>query len=400
MASFKHVENGKVQITVTHGKGFDGKPKRYYRTVDYTTEKQLNSDAALFLADVINGNVSVSCGCTVDTLFNDFITNHREEIGMKTSTAERYIRIYDNQIKPYLGSRTIKGISKTDLRSWVRFLLTDYKNKRTQKPLSQKTVKNSLALMSAMYTYAIYDLEIVDKNPCLKIRVPKPITASRPETHYYNESDVALLILHLMEELENPKSITHATLIMLILFTGMRTGEVMGLKWSDIDLITNTLNIERERIYVSSLGVIEDTPKSESSRRKISFPATITDMLKALKAHQDDCRAKMGDEYTNTDYVAISLTGKPLHPRSTYKWFQHFTERYGMKSVTVHDLRHTHVALLSSIGVKIIDVSKRLGHSNTRVTQEVYEYLFTDIGDDISVKLDAFISQSQANLTE
>lgn len=398
MAHFRHRDNGRVQIIITHGKRFDGKPQRYTKEVDYVSKKQLEIEASLFLADIINDSVTAPTGCTINTLFDDFMSNHKDEIGMKTSTAERYVRIYENQIKPFLGQRSIKDISKTDLRNWVRYLSSEYRNKRTGKPIAQKTVKNALALLSAMYTYAVYDLEIIDKNPCLKIRVPKANVASRPEAHHYNESDVALLIMHLMDELKHPKSITHATLVMLILFTGMRTGEVMGLKWSDINFETNTLKIERERIYVSAMGIIEDTPKTESSRRTISFPVTIMDMLKALKAHQNDCRTKMGDEYTDTDYVAISLTGKPLHPRGTYKWFRNFIERYNMKPVTIHDLRHTHVAMLSSIGVKIIDVSKRLGHSNTRVTQEVYEYLYKDIDNDISQKLNQLIDTIQQNI--
>lgn len=399
MASYKHMENGKVQITVTHGKNFDGKPKRYYRTVEYSTNKQLEIEAAVFLADVINGNAAASCGCTIDTLFKDFIKNHREDIAMKTSTAERYLRIYENQIKPYLGNRTIKNISKTDLRNWVRFLSTEYKNKRTQKPLAQKTVKNSLALLSAMYTYAVYDLEIIATNPCTKIRVPKSNVISRAEKSYYTEAEVAVMIMKLSEAIDNPRNTTHATLIMLILMTGMRTGEVMGLKWSDVDLLSNTLKIERERIYVGG-KIIEDTPKTESSLRTITFPSTVGDMLKRLKTYQDDCRIKFGSSYTNSDFVAISTAGNPMHPRGTYKWFKGFLARNGLKDTTVHDLRHTHAAMLSSIGVKIIDVSKRLGHSNTRVTQEVYEYLFKDIGDDISIKLDEFINQSQRDLTE
>ena len=90
-------------------------------------------------------------------------------------------------------------------------------------------------------------------------------------------------------------------------------------------------------------------------------------------------------------YVAVLENGKPQNPRSTYTWFKRFQERHGFRSCSVHDLRHTYAAMLSRLGVKIIDVSRRLGHSNTRITQKVYEYLFQSVDDRISDELDHYI---------
>ena len=198
------------------------------------------------------------------------------------------------------------------------------------------------------------------------------------------------LLLLLLDKSKDRRSITHATMIFLILFTGMRTGEIMGLRWEDVDLKQNKLYIHEERIYVSNVGVITDTPKTDRSNREISFPAFIGDMLKELKSHQEDCREKLGEKYSYTGFVAVIDEGTPQHPRNTYKWFKRFLKTNNLKETTVHDLRHTHVAILSRLGVKIIDASSRLGHSNTRITQETYEYLFNDIDDDISKELDDY----------
>lgn len=392
MASYKYRDNGKVQITITHGKRFDGNPKRFYKEVDYTTKKQLEVDAAIFLSDIIKGKVAAGTDSTISALYNDFITNHVSDASLKQTTTSRYELIYENQIKPFFANRKISVITRADIRQWVKHLLSEG-NIRNRSPLKPKTVKNTLSLLSAMFNYAIYDLEIIDKNPCTRIKVANSTEKAIKER--YTEAEFAELIGLLMEEKEVSRSKMQATLILLILFTGLRTGEVMGIKWEDIDFNNNTIDINKERVYISNLGVITDTPKTDSSIRTVSVPQFIMDMLTDLKAFQADIELKMSDEYTDSGYVAITANGSPQHPRNTYKWFRNWLQKNGLKGSTVHDLRHTHAAMLSSIGVKIIDVSKRLGHSNTRVTQEVYEYLFKNVDNEIANDLDNYYEKIQ-----
>lgn len=396
MASYKFRDNGKVQITITHGKKFDGTPRRFYKEVPYTTDRQLEVDAALFLADVVNGKASISCSSTIDTLFQSFIEVHGEDSDLKGSTCGRYKQLYKNQISKYFATRQLNKITRTDVREWIKHLLKQG-NVKTGGPLKPKTVKNALSLLSSMYNYAIYDLELIDKNPCIRIRVPKSDIKPKSDKDFYNEKELLELFRLLLEKLNDPRSITHATMIFLILFTGMRTGEVMGLRWEDVDFEKNKLSIYEERIYVTNMGVLTDSPKTQHSIREISFPAFIGEMLKALKAHQEDCQNKLLDAYEYTGFVAVVDTGQPQHPRNTYKWFKRFLKMNGLKDTTVHDLRHTHAAILSRLGVKIIDTSKRLGHSNTRITQEIYEYLFKDMDDDISNELDVYYDSIMKN---
>ena len=113
-------------------------------------------------------------------------------------------------------------------------------------------------------------------------------------------------------------------------------------------------------------------------------------LLRDLKDFQGDLMVKMGSEYHDSGYVAVTVNGSPQNPRNLYKWFIRFQQRYGLKKATVHDLRHTHAAMLSDMGTKMIDISKRLGHANTRITQEIYEYLFNDIDDQISNELNNY----------
>jgi integrase len=185
----------------------------------------------------------------------------------------------------------------------------------------------------------------------------------------------------------------HGTILLLILFTGIRTSEAMGLQWRDIDFDRQILRIERDRIFVQGKGTVLDSTKTMSSERTIALPAFLTGLLRELRQAQDRNRAVLGRDYTPSGYVCATETGAPQFERNTYYWFVRLRKRHGLRHCTVHDLRHTHAAMLSGLEVKIIDVSKRLGHSNTRVTQEVYEYLFKDVDREVSDKLDDYFQK-------
>lgn len=145
----------------------------------------------------------------------------------------------------------------------------------------------------------------------------------------------------MLKEKETNTGKSHATAILLILFTGLRIGETMGLRWEDIDFSDGTINIERIRLMVPNDGVIEDTPKTEGSVRMITVPDFVMEMLKDLQVYQRNNKIILGDEYTDSGYVFTVAEGTPHHPHNTYHWFKRFLKRYGLRDTTLHDLRHT-----------------------------------------------------------
>ena len=410
MAGHKYLPNGKIQIVITHGSDLRGKPKRYYKTIDHCSKKQLEIEDALFLAEVMNRSTTAGSSTTVTMLWNDFLANHCRDL--KISTVGRYKTLYSNQIKPYFADRKIKSISRVDIRDWVSDLLDTDHPQFGDRTLSPRTVKNALGLLRQLFNYAIDELELIEKNPCQRIKVRQKsiaaddsriinINGPRHKTAHkklYTEAECLDLIRILMKDrMKDYSGMRNGTLLLLILFTGLRTSEVMGLKWSDIDLNKNILRVERERIFVPNEGIFMDSVKSTSSERVISMPVFLTDLLCELKQEQEKHKKLMGNDYLSSGYVAVMENGRPQSPRSTYTWFKRFQDRHGFRSCSIHDLRHTHAAMLSRLGVEIIDVSQRLGHANTRITQEVYEYLFQNIDDKISVQLDEYFHK-KANL--
>jgi integrase len=368
MAYVKKRKSGKVQITVTDGKKYDGSPKRFYRTVDYRGKRQLERDVADFENEIRAGEKPQGSVETVDQIYKMFMIDGVR----KASTVYRYDNLMRNQISPAFGSRKITTITRAEIKQWAHDLL---------KELSPKSTRHAVSLLSSIFKYAEYELELIDKNPCEHIRLPKPAK----KDNLYTEAET----IRLMDCLSKEENLQHVTVIYMLLFTGMRIGEVYGLKWEDINWEWKSATIKRERIGVGGKD-ITDTPKTETSLRTISVPPFVLDMLRDLKSTCERNKEIAGSDYHDSGFVIQNAYGEPARTRGTYDWFKRFLRRHGLRDITLHDLRHTHAAMLSRMGVDIIDVSHRLGHANTRITQETYEYLFRSVDTDIADKLENF----------
>lgn len=189
------------------------------------------------------------------------------------------------------------------------------------------------------------------------------------ETAALDENGVA----QLMDCLNN-EPIKYRAAVMLILYTGLRRGELCGLNWSDVDMTNGIVNVDKELLYTPSRGLYEDTPKTKQSNRAVSIPA---DMIKLLKEHEREQaaeRLRMGDLWKDSGKLFTSNNGEPLRPDSFTSWFKKFIRRNHLPDIHVHSLRHTSSTLLIANGVNIATVSSRLGHANKTTTLNIYTH--------------------------
>lgn len=170
------------------------------------------------------------------------------------------------------------------------------------------------------------------------------------------------------------EDIQNRTIIKLLLFSGMRRGELCGLCWSDIDLDNAVIQISRSSLYIPGKGVFTDETKNESSVRAIKIPADAVQMLRAFRSWQNEQRLKCGDQWKDCGRVFTAWDGSPIHPDSITGWFTRFVKRYDLPPVTVHSLRHTNASLLIAAGTNIRTVSARLGNSTTSTTSNIYAH--------------------------
>lgn len=174
----------------------------------------------------------------------------------------------------------------------------------------------------------------------------------------------------------------------LLANTGMRRGEVLGLRWSDLDLDAGTLRITRTLITTDvqrkgSPGMAWGTPKTAKGRRSVALdPATATATATAVRMHrkrQREERLALGGDYQDQDLVVCEADGTPIHPKTISYQFAKAARAAQLPPIRLHDLRHTHATLALKAGVHPRIVQERLGHANVSITLDTYSHVDLDM---------------------
>ena len=221
--------------------------------------------------------------------------------------------------------------------------------------LSQSTISKYHRLISSILEKAV-KWQIIMYNPCRRVEAPK---MQKKETHYLDDVQAAELIKCLDDE-----PLRYKAMVLTLLYSGMRRGELCGLEWSDIDFKSGLININKSSLYTSGRGVYDDTTKNESSKRVIKIPPLVLNVLKQHKKEQTLERLKLGDAWEGTNKVFTQWNGKAIHPDTVSGWFSKFLKRHSLPHISVHGLRHPYVKLKLKIlsayfcrtfGAKVLD---------------------------------------------
>lgn len=169
------------------------------------------------------------------------------------------------------------------------------------------------------------------------------------------------------------KDLPLGSLFMLMLMTGVRRGEALGLRWEDVDFKAGVISIRQQLQRIDGQLKATDV-KTEKSRRSINLPKSMVEELKVLKSNQG--KARLGSElWQDTGYVFTTSIGSPFDPRNVAERFQTACTRAGIGKWHPHELRHTAASLMLAEGVPLQVVSSILGHASIRITSDVYGHV-------------------------
>lgn len=238
--------------------------------------------------------------------------------------------------------------------------------KGDDRPLSAKTVLEYHRLISTVLDQAEKE-GLVPFNVARKAMLPK---AQQKEVNYFQPEQVAAI----RDALE-PEPIKWRTLVHMLLITGARRGEILGLKWDKVFFEENKVQICNNVLYRSERGVYEDTPKTSTSGRFIALPAETMQLLRQYRAWQNEERLRLGEYYDYQGFVFSQDNGKPMHPDSVTSWLSKFSKRHSLPHVNPHAFRHTMASMLYFNGVDSVSISKRLGHSKVSTTTDIYAHV-------------------------
>ncbi len=183
-------------------------------------------------------------------------------------------------------------------------------------------------------------------------------------------------------------------LTVLALATGMRRGELLALRWCDVDLDKAMLRVERSLEQTIKGGLRFKSPKTHHGRRSITLPATAIAVVRAHWKAQQERRLQLGQGKAPTDALVFATwDGEPQSPNGLSKEWSRTLKRAKLPAVTLHSLRHTHASYLIAAGHDVLAVSRRLGHGSPIITLGVYGHLFPNADDKAAASIEAMFSQ-------
>ena len=232
-------------------------------------------------------------------------------------------------------------------------------------PLSGQTILHYHRLISVILQTAV-EWQYIPANPAERVKAPK---ANNQEAEYLDDKQ-AIRLLELLEE----QPIYYKTAIQVLLFTGMRRGELLGLEWTDIDFDNQTITIQRSLQYLPEVGVFKDETKTKSSHRVIKVPSSALVSLRQYRTWQRMTFLKNSLPWNESCQVFVTQNGTPMHPDTLTSWFGGFIKTTDLPQIHIHSLRHTNATLQIANGVSVTTVAGNLGHSNANTTTKVYAH--------------------------
>lgn len=338
--------------------GFDENGKRKYKWFPgHDTKRAAEKALAQHMQEVLSG---VYLDAPRER-FGDFMRQWLEDKAaqIRPSTLRSYRWLVEQHIIPQLGHHELTKLRPQHLQKFY----TDLRNR--EKPLSNRSIQYAHTLIHEALDRAV-KWGLVSRNVADAVDPPRPDHGKG--TTWTVEQAIAFLRAN---EQAEPR---YYAAFVLAIMTGLRKGEILGLKWADIDFDNRVIQVNRTLTWIGGNPVFQE-PKTDRSRRTVALPVQAIQALRAHRANQAHERLLMGASYEDSDLVFARPDGRPVYTRTFDDAWYRALQRADVPRIRFHDLRHTHASLLLQQGVHPKIVSERLGHSTVSITLDTYSHV-------------------------
>ena len=296
--------------------------------------------------------------------FADFCTQYLEikKNSLSPQTYNFYSKVIEEELMPMFARLKMKDLRTYHIQQFIQYLANDKKRLDGQDgKIAASTVKRYATVLRSIVGMA-YKLEYIEEDIGRSRRLEFPKEETK-EVEVFTLEEVGYILKALESEPWHIRAV-----IEVALFTGCRRGEIVGLKWADIDFENQRISVKRSIYKLSDGKAREKEPKSKTSIRTISIPERLCKTLTEYRLQQNRHSAYLGDGWKNLDYVFTEEDGYVMNPQTPTKQFDHFLKRHGIRHLKFHGLRHTSATMLLANGCDIKTVSARLGHADITTT--------------------------------
>lgn len=348
-----------------------GKRKQIRRR-GFATKGEAIDAFAKVKAEVLEGDFLDINTITYERFMDDYFEERK--ISLQRSTFETHSIYYQNCIKPRFGKLKLQDINNFHIQKFINELAT-------KSEFSARTIHLIHRIMYSSFKKAKIR-KIVKENPCENITLPKP---PKREMNVWSLEQVN----YFLREAPYVQRVTRCLIgFQLGLLAGLRQGEILGLRWKDVDFKNHLLYV---RQVVTQKGEIRTGAKNDGSIRSISIPKRLIQELESHREQIEWEKARCRIPYCDNDLVLPTRDGSPMIPRNFRKEFYNLTERLDLPKIRFHDTRHTHATLLIAQNVNVKLIAERLGHTDIETTLNTYSHVIPNMQKPISDKLDEIL---------
>jgi integrase len=352
-------DNGTWKLSVSY-KGLGR--KYFYGTKQECLEKK-NKFEVLLSSEIVGDK---------DVLFKDFMRSWLKEIKQPTVKPNSYDRleyVTEATLITRLGNLSLKQLDDNLIQMMVI-------NKMKEEGYAYATIKKTYSTLGQALKYAVARGKI-NKNPMNDVLLPNKSLFENKKIRFLSDEERNKLVSTCYMKFDNGRRIyKFGAFYVFLLYTGLRLGEALALKWSDIDLEKRTINVSRTIIYIKDRSknngskILVDQASTKSGLSRVIY---LSDMaIEAL----NDLKKQMG--YNPDGYIMQTKNNTILYPADVYKIFQRILKRANIEQCGIHALRHSFVSLMINNGIPITMVSQMVGHSNIGITMKIYTHLLTE----------------------
>jgi integrase len=357
--------NGRWYIKYELPPGADGRRRQKTRAcpADVVKEKQAKRYLAQVEAEVARGTYIEGTNISLEAYLGQWLDNHGSQL--EASTRKKYRQTINYTINPMIGHLRLCAVKPLHIQQMYTMLLDE--------GLAPKTIRNIHGILHAALLQAV-KWQLLPTNPTDVVEPPKAV---KPDIQTARRGDIPKLVHSINGSIWRMP-------ILLILATGMRRGEVCGLRWDDYDPENSILVVRRA---VSQMdGTFIKSTKTDKAR-VIALPRSLVGILAEHRAQQ-----------IQTDWICANKDGSHMRPNSLGRAFKRMADALGI-NVTLHGLRHTQATELLMSGVPVKVVSERLGHSTSKITLDIYAHVLPHMQQQSAELVDVMLGLKEPEIT-
>jgi integrase len=369
-------------IVLDLGRDAEGKRRQKWHTVR-GSKKDAQRELARLLHEINTGAYVEPSRMTVSDFLDRWLDDYARA-SVSAKTFERYEEIVRLHLKPALGHHPLAKLQPLHIARYYTEALASGRIDGSGGLSARSVLHHHRVLRAALHQGVKWLL--LPRNPADAVDPPRP---QHREMRALDETATAKLL----------RAAAHSRLslpVLLAVTTGLRRGEILALRWQDVDFQNGTFAV-RQSLEQTRGGLSFKQPKTVKGRRVVALPSLTLDALKQHKVKQATTKLALGATYEDNDLVCAREDGTPWPPDAFSTAFVGLVRRAGIPAIRFHDLRHTHATQLLRQGVHPKVVSERLGHSTVGITLDVYSHVLPGMQAEAATRTDAALRAALGN---